>query len=889
MASRALAHYVVFEIDDVGRAVPVFHRRVTLAEAPGSASAELLHKARALEARGRQMVWVETRSSSGAVGYRQVVEAAAEVRGEFHGLALPEGGHEIDGVRLAAERPAFAVRVPVAEAGGVLQLSGAGEAVIELDQLERGADQLALASLVLPSSAVKAIDKASSANRADFLIMGDGYTAAQRNQFSADANRLANEFFAITPYREYRSYAKVSQLFTASAQSGADHPPYQAGCDSVDCCGDTLAQTDPRAGTFVQTAFDARFCTANIHRLLTVSPSKVLAAASASPEWDQILVLVNDPVFGGSGGFLSVGSLNALATEVMQHEVGHSFTGLADEYDTPISGTQRCSENAGSCEPNVTDRTQRGQIKWAPWIAGSTPVPTPSGGGFGTAVGAFEGARYFTTGQYRPRHNCAMRSLGVEFGEVCRQEYVLRLFRGGFGAPANGIDPIEPGSENPRPGTISAGSEPLTLSASLLQPSAGPGLSVQWRVDGQVMPGATGPSFSFEPEQAGTYQVQLWVDAATPLVHPAMAGDALVSSRTWTVRSDGVTGPLAAAFEWQGDQAGVEIGFTSTATGEPQAFAWDFGDGTAATGPNPEHVFAEPGLYPVTLTVTRDGETASLSRTVEVFATAPGACVETAESLCLQSGGRFKVEALWRDSVGATGAALVVPFASADSGLMVFFDAENWETLVKVLDGCGFNDHFWVFAAATTDVEYALRVTDTNNGLARIYRNPPGNASPAITDTFAFQTCEPGAEPGLERIELGATQPQEPSRRVSTPPGVTCIEDDETFCLNDARFEVSIAWRDFQGNTGVARQTAASSDSSGVMWFFSADNWELLVKVLDGCGINQSYWVFAAATTNVEYTLRVRDSVTGEVVEYFNPLGTASPSITDTGALAVCD
>ena len=62
--------------------------------------------------------------------------------------------------------------------------------------------------------------------------------------------------------------------------------------------------------------------------------------------------------------------------------------------------------------------------------------------------------------------------------------------------------------------------------------------------------------------------------------------------------------------------------------------------------------------------------------------------------------------------------------------------------LVKVLDGCGFNDRFWVFAAATTDVAYTLRVRDTDNGQVQEYTNPLGVASAAVTDTDAFATCE---------------------------------------------------------------------------------------------------------------------------------------------------
>ncbi len=110
------------------------------------------------------------------------------------------------------------------------------------------------------------------------------------------------------------------------------------------------------------------------------------------------------------------------------------------------------------------------------------------------------------------------------------------------------------------------------------------------------------------------------------------------------------------------------------------------------------------------------------------------------ERLCL-AGGRFAVEVTWREFAGATGRGQALP-RTADSGLFWFFAPTNLELLVKVLDGCGVNDRFWVFAAATTDVEYRLRVTDTANGSVREYPNALGVASPAVTDVSAF-ACAP--------------------------------------------------------------------------------------------------------------------------------------------------
>lgn len=116
-----------------------------------------------------------------------------------------------------------------------------------------------------------------------------------------------------------------------------------------------------------------------------------------------------------------------------------------------------------------------------------------------------------------------------------------------------------------------------------------------------------------------------------------------------------------------------------------------------------------------------------------------------------------------------------------------------------------------------------------------------------------------------------------------------CVEDAHTLCLNNDRFRVQVAWRIASGQTGVGSVVPVTSDDSGLLWFFDANNWEMLVKVLNGCSApNPRYWVFFAATTNVQYTVTVTDTQTGAVKVYFNPLNTTSPAVTDTGAFATC-
>ncbi|HSR67507.1 MAG TPA: hypothetical protein VLU25_06160 [Acidobacteriota bacterium] len=112
-----------------------------------------------------------------------------------------------------------------------------------------------------------------------------------------------------------------------------------------------------------------------------------------------------------------------------------------------------------------------------------------------------------------------------------------------------------------------------------------------------------------------------------------------------------------------------------------------------------------------------------------------------------------------------------------------------------------------------------------------------------------------------------------------------CIPGPRSICLSD-RFRVSV---DFQETPTGPSQPADGvfRDDSGY-FFFNPDNVELIVKVLDGCDINDRFWVFYAATTNVEYTITVTDTQSNSVFTAENPFNTPFDPITDTQAFATC-
>ena len=109
-----------------------------------------------------------------------------------------------------------------------------------------------------------------------------------------------------------------------------------------------------------------------------------------------------------------------------------------------------------------------------------------------------------------------------------------------------------------------------------------------------------------------------------------------------------------------------------------------------------------------------------------------------------------------------------------------------------------------------------------------------------------------------------------------------------TLCLQNDRFKVEVDWTTFSGTPGMV-DTQQLSGESGVFFFLdSRGEPEFLLKVLNGCGFNDRFWVFHGGLTNVEFTLTVTDTETSQVKGYQNPLGTPFEPIQDTQAFATC-
>src|SRR5262249_39684242 len=149
------------------------------------------------------------------------------------------------------------------------------------------------------------------------------------------------------------------------------------------------------------------------------------------------MVIVNPSQYGGSGGQFASFSTNVSSAEIGLHEMGHTAFGFADEYEyyrgcgTGESGHDHYVGGEPS-EPNVTANANVSTIKWKSVLtnaadglpttknANCSDCDTQANPKSASYVGAYEGARYFHCGCYRPSFNCRMRALNNAFCGVCQ-------------------------------------------------------------------------------------------------------------------------------------------------------------------------------------------------------------------------------------------------------------------------------------------------------------------------------------------------------------------------------------------------------------------------------------------------------------------------------------
>ncbi|HET9478775.1 MAG TPA: IgA Peptidase M64 [Pyrinomonadaceae bacterium] len=297
-------------------------------------------------------------------------------------------------------------------------------------------------------------------NKVDFLILGDGYTAAEAKKFEADARRLTEVLFATSPFKENRRHFNVWALCPPAQESGVSRPS---------------------TGIYRDSPIGATYDAFGSERYVLTFDNRALRRTAQFAPYEFIEVLVNNRTYGGGGIFnlySTVASDNAFANYVFVHEFGHHFAALADEYYTSSVAYAPATDRVEPWEPNVTALLDVSTLKWRHLVspfANVTPIPTPwnkeafeaysreiqkrraqlrkdkrpeeemealfkqelahtlkmfaAEKHFGQ-VGAFEGAMYEARGYYRPEVDCLMFSRTDRFCRVCREaiERVIKMY-----------------------------------------------------------------------------------------------------------------------------------------------------------------------------------------------------------------------------------------------------------------------------------------------------------------------------------------------------------------------------------------------------------------------------------------------------------------------------
>lgn len=340
--------------------------------------------------------------------------------------------------------------------------------------------------------------------RVNMVIIGDGYLASERTKFLAHVRTFADAVIDAAPLTGYANYFNVYAIFVASNQSGADIPSQGISRD-----------------TYFHAGYDA-----SLGRLLVIDFTKGFDLIDRYvPERDISLAIVNSSQYGGSGGPIAVA--NYTAPEITAHEVQHSFTNLGDEYDYPGVSPWEAA--------NTTTHATRAGVTWKQWVDASTPVPTPETALYKSVIGVFEGAAYNQRGWFRPKQNCRMRENEQPFCAVCSEAILLQVY--------DRVSPLDSSFPAQRTVSVATGEPPNLRVVPKLTTSHA--LKIEWVLDGQPVPGISGPAFT-QGLSAGKHRVTARISDPTALIR-LDAKRLSRDSASWEVTASGVSSAASGA------------------------------------------------------------------------------------------------------------------------------------------------------------------------------------------------------------------------------------------------------------------------------------------------------------------------------------------------------
>ena len=248
------------------------------------------------------------------------------------------------------------------------------------------------------------IGNADITKAVDIVILPEGYTQAEMGKFVKDCDFFVESLFSYAPYDRYRESFNIRGVMAPSEESGCTMP------------GDHI---------YKNTVMRFSFWTFDSERYCMSTDNRDIRDLAGQVPYDQIYVLVNTEKYGGGGiynFYCSSASSNSFSSDVIIHEFGHGFAGLADEYYSDETGYDHMYNLAlEPWEPNITTLVDFSN-KWGDMIGRRTPIPTPRDTRFEHTVGVFEGGGYEPKGMYSPHMDCLMKTfMGHEFCPVCQR------------------------------------------------------------------------------------------------------------------------------------------------------------------------------------------------------------------------------------------------------------------------------------------------------------------------------------------------------------------------------------------------------------------------------------------------------------------------------------
>lgn len=302
----------------------------------------------------------------------------------------------------------------------------------------------------------------------NLVVMGDGYREEDKIKFFNDIQDFIYLMENDSGIGPYMSAWSVHGVFTPSIDSGVNS-----------------GENENSKSTYFKSYYNC----ANIQRLICTDNTKVFNVANQEyPEFDTVVMIVNDARYGGSGGRVSV--FSAGQPQIALHELGHTFAGLADEYvDSAIAHRYSPSEYVEGTFPNISAKNNSALVPWKHWVDEQA------------GVGVFEGGLYNALGFYRPNESSIMKSIYSPFGVVNSEIWVRNIYEK--------VNPIS--AYLPKDNVVSASSS-VAKSFSIELPFDLPIQTVRWYLNNRELTHYRDAVLVHQHFDTGVHELKVVVD-----------------------------------------------------------------------------------------------------------------------------------------------------------------------------------------------------------------------------------------------------------------------------------------------------------------------------------------------------------------------------------------